>query len=611
LTAFELQEVPTKPVDAPAGPISPDPSWSPLECWIWEKLQAGELANVDDYEDDNGTLPPADPKKPEDWQDGRRRLASRFLGDVLLREPYRSRLHRKGVRIEGAWFNEAIDLSMAQLARGLWLDRCRFEKAADLQYLRTSAFVSLVSSAFTAQVDLQSASIDASLIMRGAEFNAVVLLGARVAGQVSLIGAKVSGKLDMNSADIGQGLLMHSYRSLSEQRAEFNDVILLGAKVGGQVSLIGAKVSGKLDMNSADIGQGLVMRSDRSVSEYRAEFNDVVLSSAKVGGQVSVIGAKISGTLDMNAADIGQSLLMRSDRSVSERRESLFMRSEASARAEFEDGVNLIFAEIGRNLDVRGAVLSSRLDLTGTRIGGELRLASRSWPPRWHHGGMLVLRNTSVDAIQDTVEDGVWPPVLDLDGFTYRRFGGLGAAAEGRGSQWFIDWLARDEPYTPQPYQQCAQVLREMGHPDMANDVLYAGREPERREFWRRSKWRWFGLSLLKCTIGYGYGLRYCRSLWWVLVLVAVGTLVLLGSDVPPPLAGPIDWATAGGTEIFNYLAALAFYSFDLLLPIIQLYEPHYQIVLHGAAEYYFALHKLMGYVLASFLLAGLSGLTK
>jgi hypothetical protein len=78
LTAFELQEVPTKPVDAPAGPISPDPSWSPLERWIWEKLQAGELANVDDYEDDNGPLPPADPKKPEDWQDGRRRLASRF-----------------------------------------------------------------------------------------------------------------------------------------------------------------------------------------------------------------------------------------------------------------------------------------------------------------------------------------------------------------------------------------------------------------------------------------------------------------------------------------------------------------------------------------------------
>lgn len=55
----------------------------------------------------------------------------------------------------------------------------------------------------------------------------------------------------------------------------------------------------------------------------------------------------------------------------------------------------------------------------------------------------------------------------------------------------------------------------------------------------------------------------------------------------------------------------LAFYSLDLLLPIIELHKPHYDIVLDGVARYYFAFHKLMGYVLASFLVAGLAGLTK
>jgi hypothetical protein len=150
-----------------------------------------------------------------------------------------------------------------------------------------------------------------------------------------------------------------------------------------------------------------------------------------------------------------------------------------------------------------------------------------------------------------------------------------------------------------------------MGHPEMANDVLYAGRERERGEFWRRGKWGWFGLSLLKWMIGYGYGLRYFRSLWWVLGFVVVGTLVLLGFGVPRKLGGPIAWATAGSMEIISYLTALTFYSFDLLLPIIQLYEPHYKVVLHGVAKYYFAFHKLMGYVLASFLIAGLAGLTK
>jgi hypothetical protein len=103
LTGFELQEALTRPAEASAGAILPGESWSHLERWIWEKLQAGAIANIDEYADDSGRLPPADPKKPEDWQDGRRRLALGFLEDLLLREPYRSGLHRRGVRIEGAW----------------------------------------------------------------------------------------------------------------------------------------------------------------------------------------------------------------------------------------------------------------------------------------------------------------------------------------------------------------------------------------------------------------------------------------------------------------------------------------------------------------------------
>jgi hypothetical protein len=52
-------------------------------------------------------------------------------------------------------------------------------------------------------------------------------------------------------------------------------------------------------------------------------------------------------------------------------------------------------------------------------------------------------------------------------------------------------------------------------------------------------------------------------------------------------------------------------YSFDILLPIIKLRDRHYQIDLKTWARYYFYGHKIMGFVLASFLIAGLSGLTK
>jgi hypothetical protein len=54
-------------------------------------------------------------------------------------------------------------------------------------------------------------------------------------------------------------------------------------------------------------------------------------------------------------------------------------------------------------------------------------------------------------------------------------------------------------------------------------------------------------------------------------------------------------------------------FSFDMLLPIIRLREKHYTDVdlQPGYARYYFYLHKIMGYVLASFVIAALAALMK
>ena len=52
-------------------------------------------------------------------------------------------------------------------------------------------------------------------------------------------------------------------------------------------------------------------------------------------------------------------------------------------------------------------------------------------------------------------------------------------------------------------------------------------------------------------------------------------------------------------------------YSFDMLLPIVRLRDQHYSVDLEGWPRYYFYVHKIVGWALASFLVAGLSGLTK
>jgi hypothetical protein len=48
-----------------------------------------------------------------------------------------------------------------------------------------------------------------------------------------------------------------------------------------------------------------------------------------------------------------------------------------------------------------------------------------------------------------------------------------------------------------------------------------------------------------------------------------------------------------------------------MLLPIIRLREKNYDIDIDGPPQFYSYFHKIMGYILASFLIAGLAGLAK
>jgi hypothetical protein len=102
---------------------------------------------------------------------------------------------------------------------------------------------------------------------------------------------------------------------------------------------------------------------------------------------------------------------------------------------------------------------------------------------------------------------------------------------------------------------------------------------------------------LLKWFVGYGYGQRLLwHPLACVVALVAIGTIVLRFSGVQGRLA---SWVPA------------AVYSFDTLLPVVQLEKSFADITFDGFAKWYFYGQKLMGWVLASFLVAGLSGITK
>lgn len=203
-----------------------------------------------------------------------------------------------------------------------------------------------------------------------------------------------------------------------------------------------------------------------------------------------------------------------------------------------------------------------------------------------------------------------WPRELELDGFTYRYLGGLGAGGTAdfgkRKSRWLVEWLARDRNFSPQPYEQLAKILREAGDTAKANDILYAGRELARTAAWEKGEqkqrewFRWLGMIVLEFTIGYGLGRRYFRAVWWVLLFTGVG-YVTLWHHLPPYVE----------RDSFTLFWA----SFDQLLPLIELNESHRELFKKlGNSEValtYFYIHKAVGYILASFIVAGLAGLTQ
>jgi len=252
--------------------------------------------------------------------------------------------------------------------------------------------------------------------------------------------------------------------------------------------------------------------------------------------------------------------------------------------------VRLLGANIGGDLDCTGTSFENpagvALDAQNLSVKGGLVWRSMEKRPV----GIISLNYAKVGPLVDDIKS--WPQEgnLRLEGFEYEALvGDSPQTATERLEKWLA--LQPKKPFNPQPYEQLAKVFRQMGHTVAVNAILYAGKERERHE---AKGLKWWGLSVLKWVIGYGYGYRYFFSLFWVAAITLIGVGVLTTVDNGAP----------------STLAQKAAFSFDLLLPIIELDERH-KIMFEGCQRYYFYLHQLLGFVLGSFVVAGLSGITK
>ena len=424
-------------------------------------------------------------------------------------------------------------------------------------------------------------------------FLRTILLNEPFRSAIPHKGVRISGAffhiLNLSDAYIERPLAIH--------RSLFKSFILMNRFTTTKfVSFNRSKFDQWFYMSSASIGGNLLIQ--------KAEFTYVDLRRAEVGGHLYMNGSTFKDFLLMTSSTIGGDLLMRS--------------------AIFKESAGLEYLRVGSQLDARGATLNI-LDFTGARIKGDLLLGS--WGDKkfeWKgEAPKLTLRNARVSTLQDAkdawpeqtiIEDlgivlctevGTLPCTkkswtdetkqleLKLDGFTYSRLGAMGKEVPyDRGSAWFVNWLA---PYSPQQYLQLASVLRAAGYGGRADRILYAGRAREHRE--RKMSWpEWLFLWLLWVFIGYGYGLWNFVALAWVVFFIMVGTFLLR-----------INEESAIRTEELGF-----WYSLDMLLPVIHLREEHYKVDLTTEwLRRYFYVHKIIGYLLIFFVIAGLTGLIK
>jgi len=529
-------------------------TWSDSEKWAWGRICEDRIADFNKrYDVDLEAV------EPDGWSSDRQ-ISSRFLETILLHEPYKSAIRRRGVRIVGAWFDKRISLSDAAIDHTIWLEGSRFEQGLLLPRVRTKKLISLNQSTVIGTLDLRSSEIGGGLFLSNAHFNQVNLSNAKIGARTSMSSSTFSDDVNMTSIEVSGDLFMRG-------GSRFDDVILQFAKIGGMQSFSQSTISGELNMSGADVQGNLFLNG---------QFDgDVLLGRMNVGGAVSLSRAQFAGILDLSGSTIGGSVFM--------------------TESYMHDKLVATFLTVEGNFDMSNGQFQA-VDLSSTQIAGQLRLGSTlNDPPNWRENSSLILRAVTAGELQDSFIEGhdSWPRLIELEGFDYKRLGGVAGGTlnhdlVARDALWFINWLARDKSYSPGPYTQLASVLRASGQKSKADDVLFAGKERERL---LTDGPQWLGLTLLSYTTGYGY--HYFYSLGWIALLVFVGVAFL---------------ERYGETDRHNIRFV---YSLDMLLPIIKLRDLHYSIDLQSPARYYFYFHKVMGYILASFLIAGLSGLTK
>ncbi len=490
----------------------PEIHWSPNEQWVWRKLRRGEVA---DFNEKYGVFPT--PWEDEAWNEkekARRLIRPEFLYTILLHEPWRSALSNWGVRLGGAYFPEPIEMPMADVINELWLVGCRIENGLLLYDAHFAHRLVINRSFVNGPAYLQGLRAGGALVMDRSRLGETTIKRAHLEGDFSAYQTKFENGLNMDWIKVDGSVFM------AEARCE-ELVQLTGARVGGLLNMNQAFLGEKLFLNQAQLRGGLFM----SDSHFE---KSIQLEGVLVRGSVDMGHAFFGGGLAMERAEIQGDLIMRRSRFTGEARLNGLRVSGPVVMTDsiFSLDLDMTGATIQGALVLRMGAFRGMVRLSDSKVQGALLMEGASFYS-------LGLSDVQVELVCDGMRpDGsgaAWPQKLAIDHFVYNNLctgvteSSFGEITE-RSVDWIKNWLSSHRPFSPQPYEQCAKVLRSAGEYRKASEVLYSGKERERLE--PDGKWgRWLLLTASRLLLGHGIGWRFVVvPSCWALLFILLGS---------------------------------------------------------------------------------------
>ena len=555
------------------------------------------------------------------------------------------RRHEKGVRVRGAWIPDALDLEGCRVDCDLSLFACRFDRPPNLRsatldglYLNGSSLPGLGGD---------------RLNVKGGVF----LRGVTAEGEMRMLGAKLGGDLDCSEARFAAETDAAGTPGVAfgaDRLDAAGGVVLERVTAKGAVRMLGAKLGGDLDCSEARFAAETDAAGTPGVA-FGADRLDaaggVVLERVTAKGAVRLLGAKLGGGLDCTGARFAAETDAEGTPGDAFSADRLDAKGGVVLRDVTARGaVRLVGARIGGDLSCDGATFGGAegagepisnervLSLDSARIDGALILREGS-----RVAGALDLTAAEIGVLCD--DRAAWPPAggLMLDRCRYGAFVGLAPVdAVAR-----LEWLGRMEPtrwgvdFWPQPYEQCAKVLREMGHGEDARAVLIEKERRQRAARVARAPLQQRALLRLRDRVLWHtvrHGRQPLRAAVWLAAFVGFGTVVFHAAHeaaamrpaAPAVLQGAAWAGCADGGEQGSQLACFRatavgagypgfnalVYSADTLLPIVSLgmqeyWTPDERTARGAATRVWLWLHILAGWALSLLAVAGFSGLVK